>query len=187
MPEPATTEELIKLLQAAKSGDKQAFSAVYSAFYLPIFRYCQKRLRHLPDSEDIAQQVFLRLYNSRSEFSNQNLSPLNYLYTIARNCLVDFWAKQNRTPVNIPEDFDTPDPTEPGEAVLSQVAAEELLQVVSVEERTILTLRVIEGFSSRAVALKVNKSEMAVRQIQCRALKKIRDYYTSSSAYPRAG
>lgn len=74
-----------------------------------------------------------------------------------------------------------------GEAVLSQIAAEELLQVVSTEERAVLSLRLVEGFSSRDVALKVNKSEMAVRQIQCRALKKIRDYYTSSSAYPRAG
>lgn len=172
---PESAADLVKLLQAAKSGDKQAFGAVYSAFYLPIFRYCQKRLRHLSDSEDITQQVFLRLYNSRTEFSNQNRSPLNYLYTIARNCLADFWQKQNRTPVNLPEDFDTPDSHDVPEATLSQIAAEQLLQIVDSEEREILTLRLIEGFSSREVALKINKSEAAVRQIQCRALKKIRE------------
>lgn len=175
MLEAHSTLKLIQLMQAAKRGNKAAFSIVYEAYYLPVFRYCQKRLRHLPDSEDVAQQVFLRLYNSRSEFADQSISPLHYLFTIARNCLADFWSQQNRAPVSLPEDFDIADSAALGESIMSQVAAEQLLQVVDEEEKTILTLRIIEGYSSRDVALKINKSETAVRQIQYRALKKIRE------------
>ncbi len=182
MAEITTTTELIELLRAAKTGNRQAFSAVYSSFYLPVFRYCQKRLRHTSDSEDVTQQVFLQLYNSKTEFSNQNLSPLNYLFTIARNCLVDFWRKQNRTPVVIPEDFDAPDSRDTREITMSQIAAEQLLSMVGAEAREIITLRLIDGYSSREVAQKINKTESAVRQIQCRALRQIRDSLKSKDA-----
>ena len=130
-----TTPELIQLMQAAKRGDQTAFSAVYEAFYVPIFRYCHKRLRHLPDAEDVAQQVFLRLYTSHSEFSNQATSPLNYLYIIARHALADFWKTQKKMPVNLPEDFDTPNHSNIREDIMSQIASEQLLQLVDAEEK----------------------------------------------------
>lgn len=178
MPEAPTIQELIKLTQAAKSGDKRAFSVVYETFYVPVFRYCQKRVRHLGDAEDITQQVFLRLYSSRSGFSDQNISPLNYLFIIARHCLADFWTKQQKTPVQMPEDFDVPEMQSQTDSVLSHIASEQLLQLVNAEEKEILTLRLVDGYSSREVAERINKSEAAVRQIQCRALQKIKKQIT---------
>lgn len=168
--------ELIRLLQEAKRGNRGAFAAVYEAYYLPVFRYCNKRLKHLPDAEDIAQQVFLRLYNSRSEFVDQNISPLNYLFTIARHALADFWRTQKNAGLPMSEDLESADESNSPEAILSQVAADQLLQLASPEEKIILTLRIIDGRPSHDVALQLNKSEAAVRQIQCRALKKIREY-----------
>lgn len=172
---PPTAEALIRCMTLAKAGDKAAFADVYTSLFVPVYRYILRRVGNRSDAEDLTQQVFLRLYNSRTEFSNQNLSPLNYLYTVARHCLADFFKAQNRAPLNFSEDTDAPDTVSMESKAMSQIAAEQLLQLVSEEEKNILTLRLIEGFTSREVAIKINKSEAAVRQIQCRALQKIRE------------
>ena len=43
------------------------------------------------------------------------------------------------------------------------------------EQRNIVIMRFIEGFSNKEISIVVEKSEDAIRQIQSRALRKIRD------------
>ena len=51
--------------------------------------------------------------------------------------------------------------------------------------REVIVLRFMEGFSNKEIAELIGKSEEAVRQIQCRALKFLRDKFKNLNLYEK--
>lgn len=169
-----TVAELIQLTMRAKNGDKQAFEQVYSHFFKPVYHYLLRRLKNPKDAEDLAQQVFLRLYTSATPFDNQAITPLAYLFTIAHNLANTFFTKQHAT-LEL-EDNDIPDSKKFTEIIELEQTLDQALNILSSEQREIIENKFKHGLTTHEIAVELGKTEVAIRQIQCRALRHLRDY-----------
>lgn len=174
-------EALIERLTAAKAGDKAAFADVYTSLFVPVYRYILRRVGNRSDAEDLAQTVFVRLYTSASPFTAEGKSPLNYLFTIARNLLVDHWKKYSSSPS---QSLDA-EMMEAGGDAHSHKLEDELtiaaaLEKLAGDERVVVQEKFFNGLSTAEIAARLGKSEAAVRQIQCRALRALRALLVNS-------
>lgn len=51
-----------------KSGEEQAFTAVYDQFYYNIFQYARQWLKDSRDAEDVTADTFVKLFHHREKF-----------------------------------------------------------------------------------------------------------------------
>lgn len=165
------------LMKRAKDGDQAAFGALYDLYYVPVFRYVYIRTKNRHDSEDIAQTVFIKAYGAIHRYVDKNKAPLAYFFTIARTTLIDHWRKQKPS-MSIEEMSSEPvAPDSPHDFALAQEASfliHKHMDALSDEQRDAITLKFIEGYSTREIADILEKSEEAVRQLQSRGLRILR-------------
>lgn len=83
------------MVLALQNGDKTAFNFLFDNYYASLVGYLSMYTRNKERSEDIAQHVFMKLWENRSELES-GVSPKNYLYTIAYNRFIDIYRKEAR-------------------------------------------------------------------------------------------
>ncbi len=167
-------EDLLVLLQKAKQGDTLAFEKVYTHLFLPVYRYILKRVQNKTIAEDLTQTVFLKVYTSKTPFENKNTSPLAYFFTIAKNTLFDYW--KNHKNCFLPEDDTLADPQSFGQTFEQHSDIVQALEKLDPNQRQILKMKFFEGYTTDEIAQHLNTTTNNIRQIQCRALKKLREY-----------
>ncbi len=85
-------QELRQKLLAMQNGDKIAFEEIYEQLKTPIYTIILRITQDNALSEDILQEVFLKLY--RSPLKPQIENPRAYLFQMARNLAIDNVRKQ---------------------------------------------------------------------------------------------
>lgn len=83
------------LLSALKKGDKESFRSLYKTYQPEIFAFLLRYLKAIEAAEDITQEVFIELWKNRRKI-NVNLSLSSFLFTIAKNKIIDHFRKQQR-------------------------------------------------------------------------------------------
>lgn len=87
-------EELVALI---KNGDQDAFSYLYDNYSKALFGIIFQIVEEEKESEDILQNVFLKIWNSISSYSNEKGRLFTWMLNIARNASIDFKrSKQNK-------------------------------------------------------------------------------------------
>lgn len=74
-----TDEQLLQLLI---QDDQSAFETIYTRYWLRLYDAAYQRLKNEMQSEDIVQDIFVKLWNRRSDLHIQNLPA--YLHTAVR-------------------------------------------------------------------------------------------------------
>ena len=90
----ATTE--LDLIQRAQKGNSQAYAALFDQHYDAVYRFCYFRLRDVEMAQDIASDVFVRMVEKLDTFEAHGRPLLAWLYTIARNLIIDHQRKASR-------------------------------------------------------------------------------------------
>jgi len=171
-----------ELIYRAKSGDGEAFSQVYEECFTPIFRYIYLRVKNKAEAEDLTQAVFLKAYQSLPGFREQGRPFLAYLFTIARNAVIDFWRVNKKNAAADPDEalLVTADPKgDPVSRIDDRQAAEMVKQTIknlTPDQQEVLSLKFMGELSYQEIAKIMDKSEEAVRQLQCRGLKALRQH-----------
>jgi RNA polymerase sigma factor (sigma-70 family) len=73
-------------------GDETAFIEIYDCYWYKLFLSSYRRTNHKPASEEIVQNLFLKLWERRSSLKIDQLE--NYLFSSIRNATIDFLNKQ---------------------------------------------------------------------------------------------
>jgi len=73
-----------QILEAIKRDDNGAYEMVFREYYRPMAAYAFRFLNSLPESENIVQEVFLRLWQKRREIMITS-SLQNYLFRSVKN------------------------------------------------------------------------------------------------------
>lgn len=158
---------------------QKIFEDVYTAHRDAVYRFVFFRVRDIDAVEDITQTVFIKMYEKiRSGDVPHN--PSSYLFTIARNTVIDYWRKKKTLSLEAyleyaPELEDT-GPTPEGVSMSreSQELVEKLLATLSHEQRDILVMKYVTDLSNKEIAEITGKTEESIRQIQSRALRTLR-------------
>lgn len=85
-----------ELLEHYAAGDESAFAELVNRYKNGLYAFLRKFLNQQDLVEDVFQETFLQLYNSRASFdTSRPLRP--WLFTIAANKAKDALRKQQRT------------------------------------------------------------------------------------------
>lgn len=172
--------ETNQLVSLAKQGDSQAFGLLYDNFSARIFKYISLKVQDRQEAQDILQEVFIKAYKGLGGLrEGEDLNFSAWLYKIAANTVNDYFRKKYRTPetVDIEDNLDaaaTPS-VEQEITIKSDVeTARQAFAQLKPIYREVLELRFLQDLSLDEVAKILNKSNLSIRLIQFRALKRVR-------------
>lgn len=167
-------ENAAELASRAQTGDSQAFALIYDTFIKKIYDFVFYKTMHQQLAEDLTSQTFLKAWKNISQFKDGNFSA--WLYTIARNVVVDYYRSQKE--VLAVEDFwDLKADDNVFEEVENRLKIEKLQQGLSrlkVSEREILMLRLWQDLPFKEISLILDKNEGAVKMSFARAMESLK-------------
>lgn len=181
-----TKLEVEKLVIRAQRGDESSFSELFDYFYPKISRYISFRVNN-EDAEDLTADVFLKVVDKLKKYEKIGKGTFSaWIFRIAHNLVIDFYRKKKELlQLTDPETgaikFDIPDSAlNPHESSIQQEEHDkirEILHSLSDNNREVLQLKFLEGFSNQEIAGIIGKTEGNVRVIQLRALRELRKYF----------
>jgi len=166
-----------RFLEAARSGDRQAFVRLYRSLHAPVWRFVARRCAEAADAEDLVARVFTTLLERMDQVDLRRGHVRTYLLSTARNALIDH-ARTARPLVGL--DAAEPllvEPSTPLEALLEDEARRDLRARVAelpVEARLLVGLRYADGLSAREIAGLLGLTPAAARQRLSRAVRSLR-------------
>lgn len=89
-----TIEKQRQLVALLKQGDRHAFSIIYDRYWDKLYYLAFLKLRNKEATEEIVQEVFLKLWNRSHELTIHNLS--HYLAAMVRYSIYRFLEKENQ-------------------------------------------------------------------------------------------
>ena len=140
-----------ELIRRSKGGSREAFGQLVARYQIPVYRVVRGILGSPSESEDIAQEVFLKAYANLAKFRGES-GFFTWLYRIAVNEALR--ARKRRTFANadaLPE-VEAPPPAPSEEDAPTLATLEKLLRKLSDEFRSIVVLRDIEGLTYSEIA-----------------------------------
>jgi RNA polymerase sigma factor (sigma-70 family) len=95
------------LIQKVKSGNDHAFRLLVEKYRNDLFRTIYAVLRDQKEAEDAAQEVFIKIYTSLSQYENQGFKT--WITRIAVNHAIDVKRKRDRRQEDVKEmvEYDT--------------------------------------------------------------------------------
>lgn len=172
-----------------KAGDDSAFAELVSQFQDRVIGLLYHLLGNADEAEDLAQEVFLRVYRSRERYE-PTAKFSTWLFTIvnniARNAIRDRRRRRERETLDVNRSDVRPlenMAVAPSGAMPSRIFARgELTEVVrsavsalSEDQRIALMLNKFEHMNYRQVAEVLGRSETAVKSLLARARAVLRD------------
>ena len=169
-----TDEELMK---AVCLGDQSAYRTIVKQHLTPISHYAYRILGNQKDTEDITQEVFLKLWTNAAKWNPEKAKLTTWLHRIAHNLCIDYLRKHGR--VQTQESFEE----EAGESEFNDKAASNTkLQMLNAalaqlpeNQRSALTLCHYQGFSNKEAAAIMNISVKALESAIARAKRSLRN------------
>lgn len=171
--------ELSEAVIKAKQGDSHAFGFIYDSFADKIFRYIKVKIQDQAQAEDILQEVFMKAWNGLPNIKTDGLNFSAWIYRIASNAINDHFRKVYRTPkmvdieeVNVIMPYSIEERYQTGEEIEKMKKCFDLLPA---QYKEVLELRYVRDFTTAETAEIIGKTNLAVRLIQHRALKKLKE------------
>ena len=188
------------LIERARGGEDAAFNQIVQTYRKRILGTISRLIGRPEDVEDVAQEVFLRLYFSLDQLrAPEVFEP--WLYRLTVNAAYDYLRKQKRRPESRMADLSEQQVVMADAAVGSrddaarQQAAgirdfvQALLSEVSEEDRLLLTLKEVEGLSLKELGEVYSVNENALKVRLYRARQRVLRAYEKSQLQtpPKAG
>jgi RNA polymerase sigma-70 factor (ECF subfamily) len=164
-------------IRRAKEGDQAALVEIYERHYDAVYAYLYYRLGDPATAEDLAGEVFVRLVERISSYTYRGRPILAWLYTIARNLLVDHQRRASRDVDLPPEETPTAashDPAHAAERALARECLGRALRRLKDSYQQVIVLRFVQDLSHAETAAILGKTENATKVLQHRALKALR-------------
>jgi RNA polymerase sigma factor (sigma-70 family) len=164
-----TDEELMVLYQ---NGAEQAFQILYARHAGKIFGFIKNKVKKEEQARDIFQEVFTKIHKSKHLY-NKTLPALPWIFTITRTTLIDSLRKDKISKNVIEMDLERIAVSEPETSSTEELTPH--LSKLPANQRTAIELRYFEEKTFEEIAEKLNTSELNVRQIISRGLKRVRE------------
>lgn len=184
------------LLQQARGGDRDAFTALVEPHHRELREHCYRMLGSLQDAEDCLQETLLAAWIGLEGFEGRS-SVRTWLYRIATNRCLNLLRASGRQPATVPAAPTLPAPTRFGETPWLQPYPDTLLaevpepapgpesryesreaislafvtamQMLPPNQRAVLLLRDVLGYRARETAELLGLTEDAVTSALKRA------------------
>lgn len=89
-----------RLIKKAKSGNLEAFEQLILQYEKRIYNYCYRMTNSQEDAEDLAQEIFIKVYKNLKSFKG-NSKFSTWIYRIAYNTCIDKYRKKEVATVSL--------------------------------------------------------------------------------------
>lgn len=160
-----------RLLVESARRDPACFGELYRRYVYQVYAYVSRRVGAREEAEDITSDVFRHALENIKTFEWRGAPFAAWLIRIAAHRIIDRWrstAREIGKPI-------ADDPKDVRMADIEQRAALfQLVKRLPEDQRRVVMLRFVEDKSIREIAQALGRSEGAVKQLQFRALEKLR-------------
>lgn len=173
-----------ELMLRVKAGEEEAFDQLLEKFQRPVINYIYRFVHNRDLAEEIAQEVFLRVYMARRRYQ-PTAKFSTWLFKIATNLCFKEAARRRMATVEVSmeqegRDFKQLEDGRPGPLeILDGQEREKLvaraIQSLSANERAAVILRKYQGLSYKEIAESLGCTEAAVKTYLHRAKLRLRD------------
>lgn len=154
---------------AALAGDTAAYDRLLRYLADLIGKYVRRRISQTETADEIVQDILLRIHAFRTTW-NPSLKIEPWIFTIARNTIIDYFRTNARKYAFLVTGVESPDPLELGTPE-AQLLLDEAFSQLTAEQSEILHMAKVEGLSLEDVAGRTGLSLSAVKVRVHRAMK----------------
>src|SRR5881398_322402 len=179
-----SSDELARLVERGKQGNREALEELYLIHFDRIYSYLHMSVGNRHDAEDLTTQVFVKMLESIGKFRWRSAPFSAWLFRIAHNLAMDHFRASRRWQPE--EEVPEPEGSEESsaeEAALQSIGRRSMLELIenlSHEQKQVLTLKFVFNFSNGEAATILGKTEGAVKSLQHRALASLQKQISSS-------
>jgi len=166
-----------KLLKRARAFDRRALAEIYDHYSPGLFRYAERLLGDSSQAEECVAETFNRFLSAL----RRNIGPQEhlqaYLYRIAHNWITDQYRRQPPLPLDLNHAVDIDPSIDPRSAdhdVILQDEVRGALRKLTADQRQVIVLKFLEGWSNTDIAETMGKPVGAVKSLQHRGLAALR-------------
>jgi RNA polymerase sigma-70 factor (ECF subfamily) len=171
-------------LRKVQEGDLKSIEEICAATWEPVYRYIYYKVQNREEAEDIVQETYIKAfrYIEKKNFETENF--IAFLKTVSLNILRDRWRQSKRQGINVnldlinPLEAAAPDPTNRS---IHRMAIKDALNKLNSEQRKVIEMRILLGYSVAETAKIMNKTEANIRVLQHRTLKILSEILESSN------
>lgn len=171
-----TTET--ELVKALSKGEIKAFNDLFQLYGNRIYRFALGYLKSVPDTEELVQDVFLKVWEKRFELK-ENLSFKAYVFTIAFNIIRKYFVKKALTikyfEQQIIEDMDL-NTVQNIDFQSTKNLIDRIIDQLPQRRKTVFIKSRFEGLSVKEIADELGTSPKTVENQLGEALKFIREH-----------
>lgn len=164
------------LLEAAAGGSHAAFAEIVTRHFQPVYRLVWRMTGGAADSEDIAQEAFVKLWKNPAQL-REGAALRGWLMRVASNAAIDASRKPRASTLEAVAE--PPDPQARTDAPLDRQEAARLIdaRIAALPERQRLALSLVyfEGLSNIEAAAVMEASVEAVESLLSRARRSLKD------------
>lgn len=166
------TDEDIML--AVANGNIDSLSVLFNRYNVKIYNFFYKMLQDKSVSEDLTQDVFVKILSHRSSYKKGNFKA--WIYTIARNIFNTYYQNILKDRQNIvQEEIKDIENMSSNEDDIEQLHL--ALQKLNKEDRELIVMHRFQQMQYSQIADIIGSSENAVKVKTHRAIKKLKDIY----------
>jgi RNA polymerase sigma-70 factor (ECF subfamily) len=156
----------------AAQRDPGLFAALYEENFDRVYSYVTARVRDRAAAQDLTAHVFHHALENLAAFEWRGTPFMAWLYRIAGNAVVDHLKRTAREQTgDLPDLAEEPD----FDDIERRAKIFRLVKELPDDQRRVVEMRFVDDCSIRDVARAIGRSEGAVKQLQFRALQKLRD------------
>jgi RNA polymerase sigma-70 factor, ECF subfamily len=143
-----------ELLERVGQRDRQAFEVLYGRYVRPVYSLALRRLGDRGHAEDAVQDAFAAIWRSASTYRPERGAAGGWLYTVARNAIVDRLRRNGPSVDSELPELASADPGPPQRAEDSFVSwrVHRALEELEPREREVIELAYWSGMSQSEVA-----------------------------------
>jgi len=178
-----------EIMLRAKAGDQSAFDYLVQKYRRPIVSFMYRMARNAAVAEDLAQEVFLRVYRSRASYE-ASAKFTTWLYRIATNLAVNHArdTRYERPEVTVsldePDDesgttLELPDAALTAEQAMVRrermMAIRSKVEALPEQQRLAVIMHKYQQMDYKQIAEVLKKSESATKSLLFRAYETLRE------------
>lgn len=160
-----------ELVERAKTGDEKAFSKLYESVYVDMYKYAYYMLGNTQDAEDIVSDTVMDMYTGIGKLRNNSLFRQWTFKILSNKCKRKRKSYLHKN-ISLDSEIKTL-PNEMEQDIELKHDLEQAFQILSIEERTVVSLAVFGGYKSNEIGEILDIKAATVRSKLSRALAKM--------------
>ncbi len=159
------------------NGKLEMLTILFDRYNVRIYNFFNKMVHNKMVSEDLTQDVFIKIIKYKTSYKNGNFAA--WIYTIARNIFSSYYQKTKKERSNEIDD----DKLDANETLVSESNQDDLehlqkaLLKLSNSDRELIVMHRFQEIKYEQIAQIIGSNENAVKVKVHRALKKLKEIY----------